>query len=66
MTGPTEPANLLVPADRDLVEGVVAEADDKGTFIVTARKVFVEKPAKDGKPSAGKDAANDASPRKPA
>ena len=59
-------AGGLEPLSRIVVEGVVAEADDKGTFIVTARKVFVEKPAKDGKPGAGKDAANDASPRKPA
>jgi hypothetical protein len=39
-------AGGLEPLAQIVVEGVVAEADDKGTFIVTARKVFVEKPAK--------------------
>jgi hypothetical protein len=31
-----------------VIEGVVSEIDDKGTFVVTARKVFVEKKAKRG------------------
>jgi hypothetical protein len=38
--GGLEPLALIV------VEGTVAEVDDKGNFIVSATKVFVEKPAK--------------------
>ncbi|MFZ9881838.1 MAG: hypothetical protein ACO3QC_10600 [Phycisphaerales bacterium] len=38
-----EPLALIV------VEGKVAEADDKGTFIVNATKVHIEKPAKDAR-----------------
>lgn len=40
--GDLEPLALVV------IEGVVSEIDDKGTFVVTARKVFVEKKAKRG------------------
>lgn len=39
-TGGLEPLALIV------FEGTVAEIDDKGTFVVNAKKVFVEKPAK--------------------
>jgi hypothetical protein len=37
--GGLEPLGLVV------IEGVVSEIDDKGTFVIDARKVFVE-PAK--------------------
>lgn len=38
--GGLEPLGLVV------VEGVVSEIDDKGTFVIDAKKVFVEPPAK--------------------
>jgi hypothetical protein len=38
--GGLEPLKLVV------IEGVVSEIDDKGTFVIDARKVFVEPPVK--------------------
>ena len=53
----------LEPLALVVIEGVVTEKDDKGTFVVRAKRVYVEKPAEDtgAAPNAApKEAPNDA------